>query len=125
MLRKVISPRKKLNDGAAAEQLAERYLVEQGYQCIARNFHSRVGEVDLIMRHGNTIVFVEVRYRANTSRGTASESVTKHKYLRCLKTAEYWLTKNNLQNSQYQIDVIAIDGQLSVDNLHWLQAVQI
>lgn len=125
MLRKVISPRRNLTDGALAEQLAERYLIEQGYQFIARNFHSRVGEVDLIMRSDNTIVFIEVRYRADASRGSAAESITKQKYLRCLKTAEYWLIKNNLQSSQYQIDVIAIDGKLDANNIHWLQAVQI
>ena len=125
MLRKVISPRRKRNDGAKAEQLAEHYLVQQGYQFIARNFHSRQGEVDLIMRNGPTIVFVEVRYRAAASRGSAAESITKQKYLRCLKTAEYWLIKNNLQSSQYQIDVIAIDGPLDINNIHWLKAVQI
>lgn len=125
MLRKVISPKRKQNDGAKAEQIAERYLTQQGYQFIARNFHSRMGEVDLIMRNGQTIVFVEVRYRADASRGSAAESITKQKYLRCLETAEYWLIKNNLQNSQYQIDVIAIDGSLDIQNIHWLQAVQI
>ncbi|SBT18638.1 hypothetical protein MGA5115_02785 [Marinomonas gallaica] len=123
MLKKVISPRKKSSDGEKAERLAEQFLVSQGYVAIARNFHSRVGEVDLIMQHRSTYVFVEVRYRANATRGSASESITAAKYRRILKTAEYWLMKNNLQHSQYQIDVIAIDGLLDLHHIDWLQAV--
>lgn len=124
MLKRVISRnRKTSSNGEKAERLAEHFLTLQGYQPIARNFHSRVGEVDLIMRHQSTYVFVEVRYRADSSRGSASESITQNKYRRVLKTAEYWLIKNNLQHSQYQIDVIAIDGSLDLQHINWLQAV--
>lgn len=110
-------------NGAMAERIAEHYLCKHGYIFIDRNFHSKVGEIDLIMRNGHTYVFVEVRYRANGSRGNASESITHYKYQRCLKTAQYWLLKNNLANSQYQIDVIAIDGRLREENITWLIAV--
>ena len=84
MLRKIISAKKKSSDGEKAERLAEQFLIEQGYQAIARNFHSRVGEIDIIMQNRSTYVFVEVRYRANATRGSASESITPHKYRRIL-----------------------------------------
>ncbi|MCC4275204.1 YraN family protein [Marinomonas communis] len=127
MLRKVISPTKKQSDGAKAERLAEQFLVQQGYQLIDRNVHCRAGELDLIMRSPcrQSIVFIEVRYRASKARGSASETITRQKFQRCLKSAEFWLMKHNLQQSQYQIDVIAIDGELSQSNIHWLQAVQV
>ncbi|MBM6549879.1 YraN family protein [Marinomonas ostreistagni] len=122
MPRKITSNIKKTN-GDAAERIAEHFLTQQGYVLLERNFNSKVGEIDLIMRSGHTYVFVEVRYRANSSRGSASESVTHYKYQRCLKTAQYWLMKNNLANSQFQIDVVAIDGRLRADNITWLAAV--
>lgn len=123
MQKRNISKPRKISDGIKAERIAERFLCRHGYRLIERNFHSRVGEVDLIMRWQDVYVFVEVRYRATTSRGNASESITPSKYQRCLKTAQYWLMKNKLLNSQYQIDVIAIDGSLMIHNITWLQAV--
>lgn len=122
MPRKIISNIQKTN-GDAAERIAAQFLSKQGYTLLERNFQCRAGEIDLIMRHGRTYVFVEVRYRTNRSRGSASESVTQYKYQRCLKTAQYWLMKHNLSSSQYQIDVVAIDGRLKEDNITWLAAV--
>ena len=127
MLRKAISLTKKQIDGSKAERLAEQFLLQQGLELIERNAFCRVGELDLIMRSPSTqsIIFVEVRYRANLKRGSASETITRQKFLRCLKAAEFWLMKHNMQQSQYQIDVIAIDGTLSFSNIRWLQAVQV
>ncbi len=123
MLKRNTLKNRKHADGQQAEALAEAYLIKQGYQPLERNFHSRVGEVDLIMRQHNTYVFVEVRYRANASRGKAVESITQHKYQRCLKTAQYWLMKHHLSGSQFQIDVIAIDGSLDEQHITWMPAV--
>lgn len=123
MLKRNTSKNQKRADGQQAEALAEAYLIKQGYRPVTRNFHSRVGEVDLIMQKNTTYVFVEVRYRANASRGKAAESITQHKYMRCLKTAQFWLMKHHLSDSQFQIDVIAIDGGLYEENITWLPAV--
>lgn len=113
----------KRTDGQRAEALAESFLIKHGYRPIERNFHSRAGEVDLIMQKPGAYVFVEVRYRANASRGKAAESITQHKYMRCLKTAQYWLMTHHLSGSQFQIDVVAIDGALQEENISWLPAV--
>lgn len=123
MLKKSISKNQRHLDGKQAEVIAEAYLVKQGYLPLERNFHSKVGEVDLIMKKNNTYVFIEVRYRANDSRGKAVESVTTHKYMRCLKTAQFWLMKHQLSDSQFQIDIVAIDGSLYEENITWLPAV--
>lgn len=122
-MRKKITSNLKNTNGAIAERIAENFLVSKGYELLERNFSSRAGEIDLIMRHRHMYVFVEVRYRANATRGSASESITQYKYQRCLKTAQYWLMKHQLEHSQYQIDVVAIDGRLTEDNITWLPAI--
>lgn len=63
--------------GAAAEDLALRYLEARGLSLVARNFRCRVGELDLIMRDGEQLVFVEVRSRRHNRYGTPAESITE------------------------------------------------
>ena len=65
--------------GEMAEQVAAEFLAGRGLKLIERNYRCRFGEIDLIMRHGPTLVFVEVRYRRNDSFGGAVESITAAK----------------------------------------------
>uniref|UniRef100_UPI00257D23D3 YraN family protein n=1 Tax=Thalassolituus sp. UBA2009 TaxID=1947658 RepID=UPI00257D23D3 len=80
--------------GAEIEQAAEHFLKRQGLKAVSRNYTIRGGEIDLIMRHGNVLVFVEVRYRANHIHGSGAESITHHKQQRLLKTAQHYLQKH-------------------------------
>lgn len=124
MLRSITSRTKKQIDGAKAEEFAKHFLKKQGYRLIEKNFHCRGGEIDLIMLNpANSYVFIEVRFRRNLTHGSALESITTHKYKRCLKAAQYWLMKNNLLNHQYQIDVVAFDGHLNEESLIWLKGI--
>lgn len=79
--------------GQAIEQAAEHWLVQQGLRSHHRNFHGRYGELDLIMRDGNTLVFIEVRYRANPYFGSGAESVTQTKQLKLKTAAERYLQR--------------------------------
>ncbi len=98
--------------GADAESMAVAYLEKKGLVLLARNYNCRRGEIDLIMRDGNFLVFIEVRYRKNNLFGSASESVTRQKQRRLLTTASYYL-----QNERYnadtacRFDVISVSGQ--------------
>ena len=65
--------------GQHAEQIACEYLQHQGLTLIDKNYHCRQGEIDLVMEHNDTLVFVEVRYRKNNLFGGAKESVTYKK----------------------------------------------
>ena len=65
--------------GLTKEAAAAAYLQENGYTVVERNFQSRYGEVDLVAREGECLVFVEVRYRRPLSLVTAEESVTREK----------------------------------------------
>ncbi|KAB8311873.1 YraN family protein [Erwinia endophytica] len=98
--------------GAGAEQQARRLLEQAGLTFVAANVRFRAGEIDLIMRDGQTWVFVEVRYRRNALFGGAAASVTRTKQRKLLKTAAMWLShrRESLETADCRCDVVAITG---------------
>ncbi|TBL77709.1 YraN family protein [Paenibacillus thalictri] len=98
--------------GSQGEQLAARYLTEQGYTLLTQNWRCRTGEIDLVAEDGEVIVFVEVRTRKATGRfGTAQESVDYRKRRQVTETAQVFLLQRGLQEKQIRFDVIAIHMQ--------------
>lgn len=95
--------------GARGEQLAEAFLEQQGVEIIARNVHSRFGEIDLIGKEGETLLFIEVKFRKSAQFGSPLESVTLQKQARFLKTVEEYLQKSPT-DGPLRIDVIGITG---------------
>ena len=91
--------------GNAAELEALALLRDADCKLITSNFHSRFGEIDLIVMDDSTLVFVEVRYRRESSRGSGAETVTHQKRKRIIRTAEYFL----LQNKQYRQQACRFD----------------
>ncbi|MHB1676171.1 MAG: YraN family protein [Sulfuriferula sp.] len=79
--------------GANAEQLAAAYLIRQGLVLVERNFRCRLGEIDLIMREGQTLVFVEVRQRTSQKFGGALASIDSRKQQKLIATAQWYLTR--------------------------------
>ncbi|KEY59920.1 hypothetical protein SRDD_10300 [Serratia sp. DD3] len=101
--------------GAGYERQARHYLERAGLTFTAANVVIRGGELDLIMRDGQTWVFVEVRYRRNAAFGDAASSVTYRKQQRLLHAAAVWLAKRgaSFDTSSCRFDVLAItDNQL-------------
>lgn len=82
-----------IKKGRAAETAALAYLRQQGLRLIEQNFFTRWGEIDLIMCHQQTLVFVEVRQRTNTKFGGAVASVSQAKQDRLWKTAQIYLQR--------------------------------
>jgi len=80
--------------GALAEDAAAAFLASQGLQLLERNYHCRFGEIDLILRDGRTVVFVEVRYRGSKAFGGAGESITSAKREKLLRAARHYLARN-------------------------------
>jgi putative endonuclease len=107
------------NKGVASEQLACDYLLARGLQLIERNFSCRYGEIDLVMKDDDTIVFIEVRYRKNRNFGGASASVTPAKQRRIIKTALSYL-QQNMSESNMRFDVVGIEGNQA--KIEWIQA---
>jgi len=116
---------KRSDKGKAAEDIACRYLEKNGLRLIDKNFHSRYGEIDLIMQHHEAVVFIEVRYRKNQDYGGARASVTPAKQKKIQKTALYFMQlKGREFNARF--DVIAMsDNNSPFDdeplNIEWIQ----
>ena len=101
------------HSGKHYEALAEQYLVRQGLSSIGRNFHSKGGELDLIMLEGSTVVFVEVCYRASQHYGHAAETVTPSKINKLINTANVWLMKQgkSVHTTDFRFDLVAMHQQ--------------
>ncbi|MDF2760533.1 MAG: hypothetical protein K0S99_3168 [Thermomicrobiales bacterium] len=95
--------------GTAGEQLARRHLEQRGYRFVAANWRRPYGELDLIMRDGDVLVFVEVKTRSSERLVTAEESLTPAQARRLLRGAQYFLAeREELANLFWRIDLIAI-----------------
>lgn len=102
--------------GQAAEDKALDYLRGMGVTLVERNFRCRGGEIDLIMKDGATLVFVEVRKRSTPRYGGAAASVTTRKQGRLILAAQVFLQRYT-QPPPCRFDVIAIDD----DRITWLR----
>ena len=102
--------------GADGEARALAHLQQHGLVLVEQNFLCKVGEIDLVMRERQTIVFIEVRTRADARHGSAADSVTPAKQRRLLLTAQRYLQRFRLPPA-CRFDVVAIDG----DTLTWLK----
>ncbi len=78
-------------EGLTGEGLAADYLVKRGYTVVARRFRSRTGEVDLVARQGNTLYFIEVKYRPRGRLGSGLQAVTPDKRQRLKQAARHYL----------------------------------
>ena len=95
--------------GNIAEDQACAYLEKQGMICLDRNYYCDFGEIDLIMKEGEYIVFAEVRCRNNQDYASALESVTLAKQHKLIKTATFYLLENKLLNKvDCRFDVLAV-----------------
>ena len=80
-----------MNSGKFGEDMTVKFLEIKGYEILERNFHSRWGEVDIIAKEGECIIFCEVKTRKNISFGRPAEYVTKSKKEKIIKTAMVYL----------------------------------
>ena len=108
--------------GAQWEKTAESFLCENGLKVLERNFSSRFGEIDLIMEHAETVVFVEVRYRKSGQHGSGAESVTSHKQSRLSRTAAWYLATNPQRAEQFcRFDVVSIKSEEDDQAITWIR----
>ena len=108
--------------GGAAERAAEQFLLDQGLSLLERNFRHKYGEIDLIMRQADGIVFVEVRYRKNKRWMETAESIDHKKRARIIKTSLYYLQSNqHLGEPACRFDAVLIGGQSPNWQIDWIQ----
>lgn len=98
--------------GGQYEKIAAAYLEQQGYEILERNFRCRIGEIDLIGRDGNCIVFVEVKYRSSLKKGYPAEAVTKSKQRIIYRVAAWYMKSHDFsENTCCRFDVVSVCGQ--------------
>ena len=106
--------------GADAEEHALRHLQKHGLKLVAHNWRCRGGELDLILRDGDTLVIAEVRQRSSEAFGGASASVDARKRGRIIQTTQLFLAEHpQYADAPVRFDVLALDGNGRID---WLRA---
>ena len=108
--------------GDAVEDSALDYLQRQGLRLVARNARARGGELDLVMRDGEALVFVEVRYRAGSSFGGGAASVDHGKRRKLVRAAQAFLLRHPQHaETPCRFDVIDASGDPQAPRLEWLR----
>ena len=106
--------------GKDAEHLALRHLEQQGLRLLAQNWLCKRGELDLVMLDGDTVVFVEVRYRQHAQWGGALASIDARKRQKLILAAQYFLQRESRwANHPCRFDVVAMDS--ATPHLNWLR----
>lgn len=107
------------DDGAQAEKLAADFLQRNGLRLIDSNFRCRMGEIDLILRDGPTLVFAEVRLRSSAQFGGAAASITAAKQTRISRAAQMYLQQNHT-DAPCRFDAVLLDS-LDAKRIEWIK----
>lgn len=102
--------------GPQAEHAAALYLIQRGLQLVGKNYRCRFGEIDLIMRSGATLVFVEVRSRRSRAFGGASASIDAHKQQKLIAAAQHYLARLG-KIPPCRFDALLFNGS----DIEWIQ----
>jgi putative endonuclease len=94
--------------GQLGEALAARYLARRGFEIVARNLRSRLGEIDLVAREGRTLVFVEVKARRGRSGDPPQAAVDGRKQARLARLAVQYLARERAGERACRFDVVAV-----------------
>lgn len=97
--------------GKFAEDNTVAYLRKKHYKILERNYTCRAGEIDIIAKHGDVYVFVEVKKRANSKVGRPEEYVTYSKQKKIISCAQMYIYINKLEDEKFRFDVVAITGE--------------
>lgn len=108
--------------GRAAEAFTCSYLQDRGLTLLARNYRSPFGEIDLIMRDGGILVFIEVRQRRSAEYGAPAETVDARKRARLRATAEHYLQHRPRESQKpCRFDIVAITDEPRGQRIEWLR----
>lgn len=97
--------------GALYEQAVGAYLVCHGYEVLEYNYRCRAGEIDIIAREGEYLVFCEVKYRSDGRKGNPLEAVDARKQRTIFRCAMHYLAEHRLGDVPCRFDVIGIEGE--------------
>lgn len=97
--------------GRRGEDRAVAFLRASGYRILERNFRCKLGELDIVARDGDALVFVEVRTRSHARQGSALEAVGAAKQRQVARVAGYYLASRRMEGAPCRFDVVGITGE--------------
>jgi len=104
--------------GEKSESIASGYLEKKmGYKILEKNYRTKAGEIDIIAKDGNTIVFIEVKARRSLHYGSSRNAVTFDKQKKISMLALYYLKTKKLSNAKARFDVVAINFSKKVTEI--------
>ncbi len=105
--------------GRAGESAARAHVTNQlGYEIVATNFRTREGEIDIVARVDDWFVFIEVKTRTNLAFGSGIEQISVQKSLRLQSAARSFLAENDLEQSNWRIDLVSVEMDRSGRVIH-------
>jgi len=108
--------------GRAAEDVALNYLKNNGLKPLIRNYRTPYGEIDLVMKDGDTTVFIEVRSRTKSIMLDTLETVDHNKCMRIIASSEFYLQRNNsAYNEKFRFDVVTLSGPPGSARMEWIK----
>jgi putative endonuclease len=101
--------KERLDLGSRGENLALEKIKRLGYKCLERNYRCSLGEIDLIAKDGDSLVFIEIKTRRGSTTGIAKEAVNQRKMRQISKTALNYMKANSCCDTKARFDVIAVN----------------
>jgi putative endonuclease len=95
--------------GELGEKVARNYLKKKGYSILETNFRCKYGEIDIVTKKNESLVFVEVRTKTGSNFGSPEESVTRSKKEKLIASAYSYLNTHQFINSTWRIDFVAVE----------------
>ena len=97
--------------GTEYETMACRYLEKEGLEILVRNYRVRIGEIDIIAKDGDTLVFAEVKFRSSTQYGGAEYAISEGKRKTIMKVAQWFMNSRHISQDAFcRFDAVLIDG---------------
>ena len=106
--------------GKSGEEAAKQYLIEKNYKIIEQNFRTKLGEIDIIAKDENELVFIEVKTRTSNTYGSPCEAVDEEKLKHILRVAEYYIYIKKLEKAFIRFDVLEVmieKGKTKINHL--------
>jgi putative endonuclease len=100
--------------GAGGEEIARKYLKKQGLRILDMNFRSKIGEIDIIAKEKDTLVFVEVKSAMNTHFGSPLDWIPLKKQKRIIRVSQAYMLIKGLNKTSIRYDVISIDPDRNI-----------
>ena len=107
--------------GDRGESCAARYLGAQGYQILAQKYRTKIGEIDLIAKDRDTLVFVEVKTRRSVRCGLPAEAVNYRKQRKIIQTAMWYLREKQMDQTPCRFDIVEVYAAGSEWRIHHLK----